>query len=85
MSKLSEAIKAVGLTTAAERIGTSPQAVSNWIARGRVPVEKCATVVAALEGRVNKADLRPDDWQAIWPEPLPASLKRRPARVATGD
>jgi DNA-binding transcriptional regulator YdaS (Cro superfamily) len=85
MSKLSEAIKAVGLTTVADRIGASPQAVSNWVARGRVPVEKCATVVAALEGRVSKADLRPDDWQAIWPETLPAILKRRPARVATGD
>jgi DNA-binding transcriptional regulator YdaS (Cro superfamily) len=68
MKRFAAAVKAVGLSVAAQRIGTSPQAVSNWIARGQVPVRLCGTVETALEGRVGKADLRPTDWRAIWPD-----------------
>jgi DNA-binding transcriptional regulator YdaS (Cro superfamily) len=43
-------------------------AVSNWRGRGNVPTEHCAGIEAATKGIVNRRDLRPDDWQKIWPE-----------------
>jgi DNA-binding transcriptional regulator YdaS (Cro superfamily) len=29
---------------------------------------RCVAIEAATEGKVTRKDLRPDDWQAIWPE-----------------
>lgn len=67
--KLKQAVTAGGgVTLVAARLGKSPQVVSNWISRGKVPVAECAAVVDALEGAISKTDLRPDDWQSIWPE-----------------
>ena len=36
--------------------------------RRPVPVEYCAVIEAATNGEVSRRDLRPDDWQTIWPE-----------------
>lgn len=67
--KLTAAVLAAGgVTKVAERLGESPQVIANWVARGRVPVAKCAAAETALEGRVTKSDLRPTDWRNIWPE-----------------
>lgn len=67
--KLEQAVReAGGITVVATRVGVSPQALGNWIGRGRVPVVQCAALVDALEGRISKSDLRPEDWQSIWPE-----------------
>ncbi len=36
---------------------------------GRVPnPANCVAIELATEGKVTRQDLRPDDWQAIWPE-----------------
>lgn len=33
-----------------------------------VPVEHCAAIEQATSGTVTRQELRPDDWQSIWPE-----------------
>lgn len=49
-------------------LGVSPQAISNWKARGEVPIDRCVAIEQATGGKVTRRDLRPDDWLAIWPE-----------------
>lgn len=56
-----------GVTAVAARLQITPQRLTNWVERG-VPVDRCAAVEVAVEGRMKRADLRPDDWRAIWPE-----------------
>ena len=48
--------------------GLQKAAVSNWKRIDSVPVEYCARIEQATAGAVTRKDLRPDDWQAIWPE-----------------
>jgi len=43
-------------------------AVSHWKRIGSVPVEYCARIEEATGGAVTRRELRPKDWQAIWPE-----------------
>lgn len=33
-----------------------------------VPIEYCAQIEIATNNQVTRKDLRPDDWQKIWPE-----------------
>ena len=57
------------LLALARRIGAHPPDVSNWASGGRpVPVHHCAAIEQATNGKVTRQDLRPDDWQKIWPE-----------------
>ncbi|PZQ77967.1 MAG: hypothetical protein DI563_02075 [Variovorax paradoxus] len=65
MQTLKQAVDERGLTASAALLGISPQRLANWVERG-VPTEHCARVEAVLG--VGRRDLRPDDWQAIWPE-----------------
>lgn len=60
------------MTEVANRLGESPQCVNNWVSRGQVPVDKCSRLIVALDGAVEKSDLRPRDWSDIWPEETPA-------------
>ena len=40
-----------------------------WFKTDRsVPVEHCAAIERITNGAVTRQELRPDDWQAIWPE-----------------
>lgn len=69
MKPLSQAIKLVGgVTRLALAVGVSASAPSMWKARGRIPIEHCAAIERATNGAVTRRDLRPDDWQHIWPE-----------------
>ena len=80
MNSLDKAIQICGgLTALAEKIGSSTARVGNWRARG-VPVEHCLSVEKATNGEVTRKDLRPDDWQNIWPE-LASSAPTSPAAV----
>ena len=63
-----------GITVAASLLAITPQRLSNWIERG-VPTEHCARVESVLG--VARRDLRPDDWQAIWPE---LATPKRPSK-----
>lgn len=48
-------------------LGVKPAAIGNWKVRG-VPLEHCALIERACNGAVTRQELRPDDWQRIWPE-----------------
>ena len=50
-------------------IGVSPVLISQWANGDRpVPVERCVAIERATKGVVTRMDLRPNDWQQIWPE-----------------
>jgi len=69
MNPLNIAIdKAGGVGKLALAIGVVQSAVSNWRKRGCVPIDHCASIELAVNGAVTRRDLRPDDWQKIWPE-----------------
>lgn len=57
-----------GAVNLAALLGVSAQVVSNWKQRDAVPIERCVAIEQATGGQVTRRDLRPDDWQAIWPE-----------------
>jgi len=45
---------------------------------GRLPSpENCVGLELASDGRISRRDLRPDDWQRIWPELSTTSRNRR--------
>lgn len=69
MTEIDRAIlSAGGVGKLAQAIGVVQSAVSNWRARGSIPPEHCASVEQATGGAVTRRDLRPDDWEKIWPE-----------------
>lgn len=45
----------------------SYQVIQQWRENG-VPVEHCAAIELATDGQVTRQELRPADWQRIWPE-----------------
>lgn len=53
----------------ASAIGVSPSYLSQ-MASGASPIspERCVAIERATKGVVTRKDLRPDDWQKIWPE-----------------
>ncbi|WP_243419216.1 YdaS family helix-turn-helix protein [Comamonas sp. JNW] len=58
-----------GLTALARKIGAHAPDLSRWAAGDRpVPVERCVAIEAATGGAVSRIDLKPVDWQQIWPE-----------------
>lgn len=68
MHPLDEAARAVGGRGGLARLlGVSAAAIGNWKVRG-VPLEQCMPIERATNGAVTRRDLRPDDWQSIWPE-----------------
>lgn len=53
----------------ATRIGAHAPDVSRWASGKRAVPEKSAVAIeVATGGAVTRRDLRPDDWQEIWPE-----------------
>lgn len=48
--------------------GVTKAAVSHWKSIQSVPVQFCYRIEEATGGAVTRRDLRPNDWQAIWPE-----------------
>lgn len=50
-------------------IGVSQGMVWQWITKKRpVPIERCVDIENATDGSISRRDLRPNDWQKIWPE-----------------
>lgn len=68
--KLSNYLSAHGSQTQLARaIGVQPQLIWQWSTEVRkVPIERCVAIERATNGAVTRQDLRPDDWQDIWPE-----------------
>lgn len=53
----------------ASKLGVTPGFVSQWRTGVRpIPIERCAAIEKATGGAVTRKDLRPDDWNLIWPE-----------------
>jgi DNA-binding transcriptional regulator YdaS (Cro superfamily) len=51
---------------------SNPTLIYQWANCIRaVPVERCVPIEVATDGAVTRADLRPGDWQQIWPEYQP--------------
>lgn len=70
-------LKASSTTQAdfAARVGVTQGTIAHWLAhRVVVPAEKCGAIVAASEGCIGLADLRPD----LWPAPPAADPLRQP-------
>lgn len=69
---LTEYLKAAprgALLSLAKCIDAHAPDVSNWASGGRpVPPHRCVAIEVATGGQVTRKDLRPDDWQRIWPE-----------------
>ena len=59
-----------GQRVLSDALGISPAQVNQW-ATGRrtIPVKYCQSIVDLTEGLVSVQELRPHDWQLIWPMP----------------
>lgn len=70
MNPLDTAIEACGgVGKLALAIGVTQAAVSNWKSRDTlIDPLYCVAIENATEQKVTRKDLRPNDWQAIWPE-----------------
>lgn len=62
----------------ADLLSVSVAAIGNWKTR-LPPLDKCVAIERATEGAVTRRDLRPDDWQAIWPELAATTPATEPA------
>jgi DNA-binding transcriptional regulator YdaS (Cro superfamily) len=51
----------------AKDLSVTPAAIGNWKSRG-TPIEHCAEIERLCERGVTRIQLRPKDWQRIWPE-----------------
>ena len=61
----------------AHAIGVTAPVVSDWsTGKKAVPIGRCVAIERATQGAVTRRDLRPHDWQEIWPElaASPASI-----------
>lgn len=67
---IDRAASVVGSATAlAGLLGVTKGAVFQWKLAGRSTPEKhCVAIERITHGAVTRRDLRPDDWQDIWPE-----------------
>lgn len=75
-----------GRDALAGMLGVSRSAIGNWKAR-EVPEKQCVRIECITNGRVSRRDLRPDDWQDIWPELAtqePAAIESEAGEVAHG-
>ena len=79
MNSIERAIAKVGnASRLAESLCVSVQAVCFWRDGKRsIPVDKCAENERITGGAVSRRDLRPDDWQRIWPELVTKPNKAR--------
>lgn len=58
-----------GQTALAVSLGLAPSNVAVWLKNERpIPVQHVKGIMEITKGLVTEKDLRPDDWQKIWPE-----------------
>ncbi|WP_082491443.1 YdaS family helix-turn-helix protein [Duganella sp. Leaf126] len=68
----------------ARSVGVSPALLHQWIEGIRpVAIRHCLAIERATEGQVTRQDLRPDDWQNIWPELAPSCAAAAPTDVTS--
>jgi DNA-binding transcriptional regulator YdaS (Cro superfamily) len=70
--KLTEYLQSAGRGEAARiarELGVRPVVVSRWQSGAKpIPTDRCAMLERVTGNRVMRWDLRPQDWQSIWPE-----------------
>ncbi|WP_269501076.1 transcriptional regulator [Burkholderia sp. IMCC1007] len=53
----------------AQQLGVSQGLIYQWLTGRRpVAIDKCVAIERITAGEVSRRDLRPSDWQLIWPE-----------------
>lgn len=53
----------------ARHLGIKPPQVADWISRDKpIPLVHMAAIESYTAGQVTRRDMRPNDWQRIWPE-----------------
>jgi len=63
-----------GQASLARALQVATPTVNQWVQGIRgVPIARCLAIERATGGMVTRADLRPHDWQQIWPEYTPPS------------
>jgi DNA-binding transcriptional regulator YdaS (Cro superfamily) len=68
------ALLAGGQASLARILNVRSQTVNQWLGgRRRIPYERCVQIEQVTKGEVTRRDLRPDDWQKIWPELTPSA------------
>lgn len=73
----------------ARLVGVRAPVVSGWVRGSRpVPIAHMAAIEHFSAGAVTRQEMRPDDWQQIWPEladseqnPAPAPAQQAPAAI----
>lgn len=64
----------------AQRCGTTVGYLRKAVSVGqRLKVVVCVSIERETHGQVTRKDLRPDDWQDIWPELAISEQKQSPA------
>lgn len=62
----------------AAKLAITPVLINQWANRKRsIPAGRCVEIERATNGEVTRRDLRPEDWQKIWPELSSESNSRR--------
>ena len=86
MNALDRAIEVMGgVVRLAAAIGVGQSVISNWRSRGTViDAVHCAAIERVTGGAVTRRDLRPADWEAIWPELVQPLLESAAAGVRMG-
>jgi DNA-binding transcriptional regulator YdaS (Cro superfamily) len=76
-SPIERACNLVGSQAVMARILEVSPAMVNQLVKGLrpVPIEHCQAIEAATHGAVTRRELRPDDWQKIWPELADPAIK----------
>ncbi len=67
---IERACEAVGSKAALARaVGVKPPVIQQWIKGDRpIPAKRCVAIEKATNGAVTRQQLRPNDWEAHWPE-----------------
>lgn len=67
----------------AQRCGTTVGYLRKAVSVGQLlKVVVCVSIERETHGQVTRKDLRPDDWQDIWPELASSEQKQSPAHAS---
>ena len=73
-----------GAVALSRELGVTVGAVNHWRTGVRpFPFERCVQIERITAGRVRRWDLRPDDWDRVWPELIGAPGAPKIKRSAT--
>ena len=85
ISAISRACTIVGGVTSLARIlGVTPPTVHEWTTSRRpIPAKRCVQIETATGGAITRRDLRPVDYENVWPELAPALANTAQAATET--